>query len=98
MKYTANNHYIRICTVCKCKHFTNIIKCTYYDQYGILLKIITSQFVACPSYATHPSLRHLEFQGDTVLTSEVMNCQVHVIGKAIRPLFADPVTIIAHEI
>ena len=33
-----------------------------------------------------------EFQDSTVITMEVMGCQVHAIGKAIRPLFADPVT------
>jgi len=27
----------------------------------------------------------------TMFTSEVMNCQMHAIEKAIRPLFADPV-------
>jgi len=29
----------------------------------------------------------------TLLTSQVTDCQIHVIGKAIRPLFADLVTI-----
>jgi len=29
----------------------------------------------------------------TTLTSQVMNCQIYVIGKAIRPLFANLVTI-----
>ena len=33
-----------------------------------------------------------KFQDGTILTSQVMDCQVHAIGKAIRPLFADPVT------
>ena len=32
------------------------------------------------------------FQAGTILTSQVMDCQVHAIGKAIRPLFADLVT------
>ena len=31
-----------------------------------------------------------------VLTSQVMDCQVHAIGKAIRSLFADPVTFFKH--
>ena len=35
-----------------------------------------------------------KFQAGTVHTSQVMDCQVHATGKAIRPLFADPVTII----
>jgi len=30
--------------------------------------------------------------GATMLTSKVMSCQTHAIGKAIRPIFADPVT------
>jgi len=29
---------------------------------------------------------------------EVMGCQVHAIGKAIRPLFADPVTIMYEQV
>ena len=34
-----------------------------------------------------------KFQAGTILlTSQVMDCQVHAIGKAIRPLFADPIT------
>ena len=33
-----------------------------------------------------------EFKDGTLITMEVMGCQVHVIGKAIGPLFADPVT------
>jgi len=28
----------------------------------------------------------------TLFRSQVMNCQTHAIGKAIRPLFAEPVT------
>ena len=37
-----------------------------------------------------------KFQAGTILhTSQVMDCQLHVIGKAIRPLIADPVTYIA---
>ena len=31
-----------------------------------------------------------KFQAGTILTSQVMDCQVHAIGKAIRPLY--PVT------
>ena len=34
-----------------------------------------------------------KFQAGTMHTSQVMDCQVHAIGKAIRPIFADPVTI-----
>ena len=30
-----------------------------------------------------------KFQGGTIFTGEVMGCQVHAIGKAIRPLFPD---------
>jgi len=33
-----------------------------------------------------------KFQDGIVITTEVMGCQVHAIGKAIRPIFADPVT------
>jgi len=33
-----------------------------------------------------------EFQDGTFITLEVMGCEVHAIGKAIRPLFTDPVT------
>ena len=33
-----------------------------------------------------------KLQGDTTFTSRVMDCQVHAIEKAIRPLFADRVT------
>ena len=33
-----------------------------------------------------------EFQDGTIITVEVLDCYVHAIGKAIRPLFADPVT------
>ena len=33
-----------------------------------------------------------EFQDGTLITMEVMGCQVQAIGKAIRLLFADPVT------
>ena len=33
-----------------------------------------------------------KFQIDTILTSKGMDSQMHTIGKAIRPLFADPVT------
>ena len=35
-----------------------------------------------------------EFQDGTLITTEVEGCQVHAIGKAIRPPFADPVTYI----
>jgi len=28
---------------------------------------------------------------------EVMGCQIHAFGKAIRPLFADPVTIMYEQ-
>ena len=33
-----------------------------------------------------------KFQTCTMLTSQVMDSQIHAIKKAIRPLFADPVT------
>jgi len=33
-----------------------------------------------------------KFQVGTILTCHTMDGQVHTIGKAIRPLFADPVT------
>ena len=33
-----------------------------------------------------------KFQTGTMLTSQVMDSQIHAIEKAIRPLFADPVT------
>ena len=33
-----------------------------------------------------------KFQAGTILTSQVMDCLVHAIGKAISPFFADPVT------
>ena len=33
-----------------------------------------------------------KFQAGTILTSHVMDCKVHAIGKVTRPLFADPVT------
>ena len=32
-----------------------------------------------------------KFQAGIILTSQVMDYQVHAIGKAIRPLFTDPV-------
>ena len=35
-----------------------------------------------------------KFQDGTILTSQVMDCQVYAIGKAIRPLFADLVTLL----
>jgi len=31
-----------------------------------------------------------KFDVSTILTSQSMDCQIHVIEKAIRPLFADP--------
>jgi len=37
------------------------------------------------------------FQAGTTLTSQVMNFQVHAIRKAIRPLFADQVTIMYEQ-
>ena len=33
-----------------------------------------------------------KFQASTILASQVVDCQVHAIGKAIRPLFTHPVT------
>ena len=33
-----------------------------------------------------------KFQAGTLLLSQVLGCQVHAIGKAIRPTFADTVT------
>ena len=33
-----------------------------------------------------------KFQDGTIHTSHVKGYQIHAIGKAIRPLFADPVT------
>ena len=33
-----------------------------------------------------------KFCAGTILTSQVMDCQTRVIGKALRPLFAEPVT------
>ena len=35
-----------------------------------------------------------EVQDGTLITMEVMGCQMYAVGKAIRPLFADPVTFI----
>jgi len=35
-----------------------------------------------------------ELYVSTILTRQVIDCQIHAIGKAIRPLFAGPVTII----
>jgi len=37
-----------------------------------------------------------KFDFSTVLTSQVMDCQIHAIGKGIRPLFAGPVTIVRY--
>ena len=34
-----------------------------------------------------------EFQDGNFIVMEVIGCQVHAIGKAIRPLFADLVTL-----
>ena len=39
-----------------------------------------------------------KFQTGTMLTSQVMDSQIHAIEKAIRPLFADPVTFYKHQI
>ena len=36
-----------------------------------------------------------KFQVDTILTCHTMDGQIHSIGKAKRPLFVDPVTIIS---
>ena len=33
-----------------------------------------------------------KFQAGTMHTSQVLDCQVYAIGKALRPLFADPLT------
>ena len=33
-----------------------------------------------------------EFQDGTLITMEVMGCQMHAIGKVIRTLFSDPCT------
>jgi len=33
-----------------------------------------------------------KFCAGTIPTSQVMDCQTRAIGKAIRPLFAEPVT------
>jgi len=33
-----------------------------------------------------------EFDASTLLTSLVMDCQIQVIGKVVRPFFTDPVT------
>jgi len=33
-----------------------------------------------------------KFCAGTILTSQVMDCKTRAIGKAIRPLFAEPVT------
>ena len=35
-----------------------------------------------------------KIQAGNIHTSQVMDCQVHAIGKAMRPLFTDLVTII----
>ena len=39
-----------------------------------------------------------EFQYGTFLTVEAMGCQMHTIGKAIRPLFADLVTYVTRPV
>jgi len=44
--------------------------------------------------STSAVLKVTKFQGSTIFTSHVMGHHVHTIGKAIRPLFADPVTYI----
>jgi len=36
-----------------------------------------------------------KFQVITILTCHTMDGQTHTIGKAIRPIFADPVTYLA---
>jgi len=38
-----------------------------------------------------------EFQDGNFIVMEAMGCQVHAAGKAIRPLFADPVTIMYEQ-
>ena len=38
-----------------------------------------------------------EFQDGTLITMEVIGCQVHTIGKAVRLLFADPITFTAFK-
>ena len=38
-----------------------------------------------------------KLQAGTIHTSQVMDCQVRAIGKAIRPLFADQVTFILYR-
>ena len=37
-----------------------------------------------------------QISAGTILTSQVMDCQMHVIGKAIRPLLAESVTYCVH--
>jgi len=32
-----------------------------------------------------------KFDVSNIITSQVMDCKMHVIGKAIRPLYVDPV-------
>jgi len=39
-----------------------------------------------------------ESQDGNFIVMEVMGCQVHVIGKAIRPLFTDLVTIMYEQV
>jgi len=34
-----------------------------------------------------------KYQGDNIFTNQVTACQVHATEKAVRPLFADQVTI-----
>ena len=38
-----------------------------------------------------------KFQAITMLTHQVMDCQVHAIGKAIQPLFAYLITSMLHD-
>ena len=45
-----------------------------------------------PSNSAMLGYKATKFQGGRIFTNKVMGCQVHVIGKAIRPLFADQVT------
>jgi len=39
-----------------------------------------------------------EFQDGNFIVMEVMGCQVHAIGKAIRPPFADPITLCMNKL
>jgi len=35
-----------------------------------------------------------KFDVSPILTNQLMDCQIHEIGKAIRPFFTDPVTLV----